>query len=188
MIYTIKDLQKKWINKNLIYEALKLNINFSKQFIKNKRVFNENDFKVFQFYKQFGAEKTLKEFWKRENLKDSLETVTTVLKNSSKTVNDNYDKEQNEAIKTVSNKKKELEKIIAQKDELIKVKDEQAQKYALLKQEEKKEKEEWIKKYDTIQKEKGEWMKNYYQVKMYMIIFWILLFLAIIFEIARFFI
>jgi hypothetical protein len=46
----------------LIYEALKLNIDFSKQFIKNKRVFNENDFKVFQFYKQFGAEKTVIEF------------------------------------------------------------------------------------------------------------------------------
>ena len=75
----------------------------------------------------------------------------------------------------------ELEKMIEQKDRLIKIKDEQTQKYALLKQEEKKEKDEWIKKHDLAQKEKGEWMRKFYSVKMYMVIFLILLVLTVTF-------
>jgi len=47
-----------------------------------------------------------------------------------------------------------------------------------LKTEEKKEKEEWIKKYDIVQNEKSEWVQKYYAVKMYMVVFLILLILA----------
>ena len=76
--------------------------------------------------------------------------------------------------------------MIEQKDQLIKIKDEQAQKYALLKQEEKKEKDEWIKKYDLSQNEKGEWMKRFYNVKMYMMVFLLLLILSVVFSVITF--
>jgi hypothetical protein len=51
MQYSIKDLERLGINKNLVYEALKNNLPFSKDFIKNKRVFNETDLQLFRFYK-----------------------------------------------------------------------------------------------------------------------------------------
>ena len=78
-------------------------------------------------------------------------------------------------METVSKREDELAQIIKQKEAIIKIKDDQTQKYALLKQEEKKEKEEWIKKYDTIQTEKSEWVQKYYAVKMYMVVFLVLL-------------
>ncbi|MEA3522767.1 MAG: hypothetical protein U9R50_07310, partial [Campylobacterota bacterium] len=59
-----------------------------------------------------------------------------------------------------------------------KVKEEQTQKYALLKTEEKKEKEEWIQKYDDVQSEKSEWVQKYYAVKMWMVVFLVLLILS----------
>ena len=77
-------------------------------------------------------------------------------------------------LETVSNREEELSEIIKQKEAIIKIKDDQTQKYALLKQEEKKEKEEWIKKYDVVQNEKSEWVEKYYSVKMYMVVFLIL--------------
>ncbi len=82
------------------------------------------------------------------------------------------------SLETVSKREKELAQIISQKEAIIKIKDDQTQKYALLKQEEKKEKEEWIKKYDTIQTEKSEWVQKYYAVKMYMVVFLVLLIMA----------
>lgn len=51
MQYSIKDLETQGINKNLVYEALKNSLPFSKDFIKNKRVFNETDLELFRFYK-----------------------------------------------------------------------------------------------------------------------------------------
>ena len=104
---------------------------------------------------------------------NSFETVETVQKNSLESVSN-------------SNREEELKEIIKQKEAIIKIKDEQTQKYALLKQEEKKEKEEWIKKYDTIQSEKSKWVQKYYAVKMYMVIFLILLILASIFIVWSF--
>jgi quinol-cytochrome oxidoreductase complex cytochrome b subunit len=74
-----------------------------------------------------------------------------------------------------------LKEEIEQKESIIKIKDEQNLKYALLKQEEKKEKEEWIKKYDVVQKEKNDWVGKYYSIKMYMVVFLVLLILASVF-------
>ena len=63
---------------------------------------------------------------------------------------------------------------IEQKEKIIGIKEEQAQKYALMKMEEQKEKEVWIKKYDVLNEEKGEWMKKFYSTKTYLIVFAIL--------------
>lgn len=166
MNYTIKDLQAQGYSKTLVYEALKTVWTFSKQFVKNKRVFNENDSEIFKYYKQFGSEKTVSKFWtsqKAGKSKTVLNTSKTVFSNSSE---------------TVSNREEELQETIKQKEAIIKVKEEQSQKYALLKQEEKKEKEEWIKKYDDVQSEKYEWVQKYYAVKMYMVVFLVLLILV----------
>ena len=172
MTYTIKDLQAKGYSKTLVYEVLKTVWTVSKQFVKNKRVFDDNDLKIFQYYKQFGSEKTVLKFWTSQKVGKS-KTVS----NTSKTVLEHS----LNSLETVSNKEEELTKIIEQKEAIIKIKDEQTQKYALLKQEEKKEKEEWIKKYDTIQNEKSEWVQRYYAVKMYMVVFLVLLIMASIF-------
>jgi len=174
MAHTIKDLQAQGYSKTLIYEVLKTVWTVSKQFIKNKRVFDDNDLKIFQYYKQFGSEKTVLKFWTSQkvgNSKTVSNTSETVLKNS---------------LETVSEREEELNKIIEQKEAIIKIKDDQTQKYALLKQEEKKEKEDWIKKYDSIQKEKNDWIGKYYSIKMYMVVFLILLILASVFIVWNF--
>ena len=162
MQYTIKDLQAQGLNKSLVYEALKTVWTFSKQFVKNKRVFDEKDIEILKYYKQFGSEKTVLKFWTSQEAGKS-ETVSKHSENS---------------LETVSKREEELSEIIKQKEAIIKIKDDQTQKYALLKQEEKKEKEEWIKKYDTIQNEKSEWVEKYYSVKMYMVVFLVLFVLA----------
>ena len=159
MTYTIKDLQAQGYSKTLIYEVLKTVWTVSKQFVKNKRVFDENDIEIFKYYKQFGSEKTVSKYW------------TSQKAGKSKTVSEQSEN----SFETVSKREEELAQIIKQKEAIIKIKDDQTQKYALLKQEEKKEKEEWIKKYDTIQTEKSEWVQKYYAVKMYMVVFLVLL-------------
>jgi len=67
---------------------------------------------------------------------------------------------------------------IEQRDKIIGIKDEQTQKYALLKVEEKKEKELWIKKYDELNEERGEWVRKFYSLKTYLIVFIVLFLLA----------
>jgi hypothetical protein len=162
MTHTIKDLQVQGYSKTLIYEVLKTVWTVSKQFIKNKRVFDDNDIQIFKYYKEFGSKKTVLKFWTSQKI------------GKSKTVS----KQSSNSLETVSNREEELTQIIEQKEAIIKIKDDQTQKYALLKQEEKKEKEEWIKKYDTIQSEKSEWVQKYYAVKMYMVVFLVLLIMA----------
>ena len=169
MTYTIKDLQAQGYSKTLIYEVLKTVWTVSKQFVKNKRVFNENDIEIFKYYKQFGSEKTVSKYWTRQKVEKS-KTVS----NTSQTVSEQSEN----SLETVSKREEELAQIIKQKEAIIKIKDDQTQKYALLKQEEKKEKEEWIKKYDTIQTEKSEWVQKYYAVKMYMVVFLVLLIMS----------
>jgi len=163
MQYTIKELQVQGLNKTLIYEALKTVWTLSKQYIRNKRVFNKNDVEIFQYYKQYGSFETVKKFWTSQN-----EELKKSVSNSN----------QNSLEEVWNSREEELETIIKQKEAIIKIKDEQTQKYALLKQEEKKEKEEWIKKYDSINSEKSEWVEKYYSVKMYMVVFLILFILA----------
>jgi len=188
MQYTIKDLQTQWLSKNLIYEALKLDLPFSKQFQKNRRFFNEKDLEMFLFFKQFGYEKTIVMYWNSQQLEKNSNSLETDFKNSSETISTDSKKELENELKTVINKEQELKKIIAQKEQIIQVKEEQTQKYALLKQEEKKEKDEWIKKYDEVQKEKNEWVGKFYSVKMYMIIFLILFIVVVAFEVVQFFV
>lgn len=67
---------------------------------------------------------------------------------------------------------------IAQKDKIITIKDDQTQKYALLKMEEQKEKEGWIKKYEIINDEKNDWIKKFYSLKTYLLVFIILFVLS----------
>lgn len=188
MNYTIKDLQSQNISKNLIYEALKTPLPFSRDFIKNKRVFNKNDFEIFKYYKQFWKDQTVLKFWTSDNIADiednkkefsnSLQTKKTVSKNSSNQTSNDILNSLDEKIETVKKqfeeKEEKLKESIEQKNEIIKAKESQNIQLAKIKQDEKREKEEWIKKYESVQEEKGEWVNKFYNTKMYMILFWIL--------------
>ena len=188
MKYTIKDLQAQWLSKTLIYEVLKTVPTISKEFIKNKRIFNDNDLKIFKYYKEFWKEATIFFVNQSQNqlnsntVLNSSQTVKTEQKNTLEDKEEYIKKLLQEELKKVSQqfleKEKELKTLIEQKESIIKVKDEQAQKYALLKQEEKKEKEEWIKKYESINKEKSKWVEKYYNIKMYMVLFAVLFVLS----------
>jgi hypothetical protein len=52
MEYSIKDLNQHGISKTLVYEILKNSFPISNTFIKNKRLFNESDLKLFLFFKE----------------------------------------------------------------------------------------------------------------------------------------
>ena len=67
---------------------------------------------------------------------------------------------------------------IEQKNKIIEIKEDQSQKYAILKVEEKNEKELWIKKYDELNAERGEWIRKFYSLKTYLIVFIVLFLLA----------
>ncbi len=56
----------------------------------------------------------------------------------------------------------ELLSEIKQKEKVIKIKDDQTQRYGLLKVEQEKEKKQWIEKYEEANEKKGEWMKKFY--------------------------
>jgi hypothetical protein len=197
MNHTIKDLITQWFSKSFIYDVLKQSLPLSKQFNKNKRFFNGKDVEIFKYYKIYGYEKTVLKYWvfdreekKLETVQTVWTTVKTVQENSLKTVNKDIEKAVKEEIKTVikqyESREEELKQTISQKEAIIKIKDDQTQKYALLKQEEKKEKEEWIEKYDVVQKEKNEWIGKYYFIKMYMVVFLVLLILASVFIVWSF--
>ncbi len=191
MYYSIKDLISQWFSKNFIYEAIKQSLPLSKQFEKNKRFFDEKDLEILIFYKQFGFEKTVLKYWKSDKQKEKVidnetvyKTIGTVSKNSFETRSTDVEKIIKNEIETIKeqfkNREEELTEEILQKEQIIKIKDEQTQKYALLKQEEKKEKDEWIKKYDSLQKEKNERITNFYNIKIYMLIFLILFIITMI--------
>lgn len=185
MQYSIKELDKHWISKNLVYEALKNSLPFSKEFIKNKRVFNEQDLKLFEFYKFNWLEKTTSKYWTVAD-KTVNQTIWKLFKENDKQfLNiqiEDFKKSLLDELETVKKqfleKETNLKQEIEQKEKIIGIKEEQAQKYALMKTEEQKEKEEWIKKYDVLNNEKGEWMKKFYSTKTYLIVFAILFMLS----------
>ncbi len=177
MYQTIRELQAQWLTKSLIYESLKSPLPFSKQFQKNRRIFNELDIEIFQYYKIYGSENTVLKFWTSQNtdnkkqFQNSSKTITTP---PDVNIKDAIKIEMETVIKQFKDKEEELNNTITQKNEIIKIKDEQTQKYALLKQEEKKDKEQWIEKFNISQDEKWKWIIKFYNVKMFMIIFLIL--------------
>lgn len=185
MQFSIKDLDKQWINKNLVYEALKNSLPFSKEFIKNKRIFNDSDLELFMFYKNNWLEKTVSKYWTVAE-KTVNQTVWKQFEKTEKQFNTNqiedFKKSLVDELETVKKQFLEKESIfkpeIEQKEKIIGIKEEQAQKYALMKMEEQKEKETWIKKYDVLNEEKGEWMKKFYSTKTYLIVFAILFVLS----------
>lgn len=71
-----------------------------------------------------------------------------------------------------------MKRKIEEMDKVITIKDDQTQKYALAKVEEKREKDQWIKKYDELNVEKGEWVRKFYSMKTYLIVFIVLFLLA----------
>jgi 2-succinyl-5-enolpyruvyl-6-hydroxy-3-cyclohexene-1-carboxylate synthase len=71
--------------------------------------------------------------------------------------------------KQFENREEELLKEIEQKNNVIQIKDNQTQKYALLKVQEEKEKKEWIEKYEQANDKKGEWIRKFYWVRTYLI-------------------
>jgi len=191
MTFSIKELHSQWLSKNLIYEVLKLPITVSKQFDKNKRIFNYDDVKIFKFYKQFWESKTVLEFWISQKIQNN-KTVSKQFENSfenKKTDNNNVDdlikkalaEEMQTVLKQFENKEVEFKNNILQKDKIIEIKNAQNTELAKIKNEEKREKEEWIKKYEHAQKQTGEWMNNFYSVKLYAILFWVLFLISILF-------
>jgi hypothetical protein len=161
----------------LVYEALKNGLPFSKDFIKNKRVFNENDVAIFRFYKNNGLEKTHLQYGavsatKQSNTVNREEkTVLKLFEATEKTNNENFKKSLLTELETVKkqflDKEKSLKAELEQKDKIISIKEEQTQKYALLKTEEQHEKQDWIKKYEVINQEKNDWVKKFYALKAY---------------------
>jgi len=181
MEYNIKDLQTEWISKSLVYEVLKNSLPISKSFIKNRRFFNKSDLEIFIFYKQFWIKEAVHKYWTSEEIGDSsiLETVKKSVpsqsENSLNSLQTLIEEAVTKEVKTVTEQfeteKTVLTKEIQQKEKIIKIKDDQTQRYAILKVEEEKEKKEWIKKYEQINDEKGEWMKKFYWLKAYLIVF-----------------
>jgi hypothetical protein len=52
MSYTIQDIISIGITKNTIYKILKFDLPISKQYIKNKRIFNSKDYEIFDYYQK----------------------------------------------------------------------------------------------------------------------------------------
>jgi Fe2+ transport system protein B len=104
---------------------------------------------------------------------NSSESVETLIKKA-------LDKELETVRQQFETKESELKKEIEQRDSIITIKDNQTQKYALSYKEEKREKEEWIEKYENSQDEIKSLTKRFYGTKMYLVIFIFLsLFLSI---------
>lgn len=194
MEYSIKDLNQHGISKTLVYEILKNSFPVSSTFLKNKRIFNDSDLKLFLFFKENWLDKTISTYWslnEKTNIKNDSKqfekTEKPFLINNENSFNksllDEIDKAKKQFAETENNLKTEIE----QKNKIIEIKEEQNQKYALLKIEEKKEKEDWIKKYDAINEEKNEWIKNFYSLKTYLIVFIVLFMLSLASLIAKIF-
>ena len=200
MKYSIKDLNQEWISKNLVYESIKNSLPLSNNFVKNKRFFTDKDLEVLQFCKQFGVLQTVSKYWTSQGKGNNdiyKNTVSNSIEQKNEQSENNLDslkteiektvsKEVNTAIKQFEDEKTVLLKEIEQKENIIKIKEDQAQKYAILKVEEEKEKKERIEKYEQVTEEKGDWMKRFYWLKTYLIVFIVLfclslLFLALIF-------
>lgn len=115
---------------------------------------------------------------------------TVAEKTESETVSKQFENADSEAfrkslldeIQTVKKhfeeKENSLKLEIEQRDRVISIKDEQTQKYAIARVEEKREKEEWIKKFDDLNVERGEWVRKFYAMKTYLIVFIVLFLLA----------
>lgn len=184
MQYTIKELWEKGISKNTVYEVLKNSLPFSNEFIKNKRVFNDKDLEIFIFYKDFWLNKAIERFGSTGQTGEggSVKTVPkqfeTVLNQEPNSKTEQDIKSLSEKLETVQkqfeNKERELLESIEQKDKVIKVKEDQVQKYGLMKVEAEKEKKEWIEKYEKANGEKEQWMNKFYSIKSYMLVFAIL--------------
>lgn len=184
MQYTIKELWEKGISKNTVYEVLKNSLPFSNEFIKNKRVFNDKDLEIFTFYKDFWLNKAVERFGSAGQTGEggSIKTVSkqfeTVLKQEPNSKTEQDIKSLSDKLETVQkqfeNKERELLESIEQKDKVIKVKEDQVQKYGLMKVEAEKEKKEWIEKFEKANGEKEQWMSKFYSIKSYMLVFAIL--------------
>lgn len=197
MQYSIKELSSQWISKSLVYEALKNSLPFSHEFIKNRIIFNEKDLEIFKYYKDFWVLKTVSKYWtadKLDNNQPIWKQSQTVPKQDIQQFWNNEEDVSNFIKKTVSkeieivkkqfeNREEELLKEIEQKNNVIQIKDNQTQKYALLKVQEEKEKKEWIEKYEQANDKKGEWIRKFYWVRTYLIIFIFLFWLSVIFSV-----
>lgn len=118
--------------------------------------------------------------------KTETETVPALFKENPKqfenTENEAFRKSLLDEIKTVKKlfeeRENSLKLEIEQKNKIIEIKEDHAQKYAILKVEEKNEKELWIKKYEELNADRGEWVRKFYSLKTYLIVFIVLFLLA----------
>jgi hypothetical protein len=117
----------------------------SNTFLKNKRLFNESDLKLFLFYKENWLDKTTLTYWtlkEKINIKNDSkqfeETKKPFLNNDENSFNQTLLNEIDKVKKQFEETENRLKTEIEQKNKIIEIKEEQNQKYALLKIEEKK--------------------------------------------------
>ncbi len=147
---------------------------FSNEFIKNRRIFNEKDLEIFLFYKDYGVNKTVSKYWtpgdiaNNQNHWKQFETVpkqnNKQFTNSNERINQLIKKAVSEEVETVKkqfeDRKAELLSEIRQKEKVIKIKDDQTQRYELLKVEQEKEKNSGLKNMKKQMKKKGSGWKS----------------------------
>lgn len=162
MEYTIKELEKKWIPKRKIYQAVDLALPISYELIGNKRIFNDSDLEIFSYYINHWEKRTVEKFWTTKNLSknntvpNSNKPVPEPSPNSPEQLNKIIEKQLDERISTVTKQfdleKTKLTEKITQQNRLIEIKDNKTQETAIQLRDEKKEKGEWINKYENLEK------------------------------------
>ena len=99
MKYSIKELSSHSISRTLVYEVINSNITVSKQFLKNKRLFDDKDLEIFKFYKYQWLKATIEKYWidvSQENPpqqveeKNSFNTVSNSIKKQFKESSENF--------------------------------------------------------------------------------------------------
>lgn len=130
------------------------------------------------FYKTNGLEKTLLQYGTVNENNDDKTVFKTVLPDNKETINKPLLEDLETVKKQFIENENRLKLEIEQKEKIISIKEDQTQKYALLKMEEQKEKEGWIKKYEVINDEKNDWIKKFYSLKSYLLVFIILFVLS----------
>jgi len=133
--------QYKELNKSFIYDVLKSDIPFTNNKKWNKRYFIESDIEKFLYIKNNGLEKAIKKYW------------INSLKQSEKCINKKIINIDDKQTKTVL----EINKL----NEIIKIKEEQNQKYALLYKEERRDKELIMKDKEEERNERIIYQKKY---------------------------
>ena len=202
MKYTIKDILEKHteLNKSFIYDIIKSdNFEITYNFKWNRRLFTDKDIEVFLYIREEWNVNWLEKYWKKQIQTVWKKQIQTVWNNSDTSnkvelnewktdiINiEDENKINNEIIKENENLKiKDKEN-----QELLKVREEMSQKYALLYKEERKDKEIMLEekekeRLERIQIQKDyNWLSNKYNIfKIFFIILLCILIISLLINI-----